>query len=197
MYKTLMEGEKILLSINDVEIVLTRKKLISLLEQHFDFTSELQDKISWNYIVVPNSINQEVFRKQRKDERQERTRQIILSAFMAMQKNPDKYTKSFEILIPKKEKSSQTVKKMIEMSGKIGDHIADWVEQALEWAQRISNGEAWEDICNNPDKQDWFRLIIWKNGKARIVGNSNRSNVNLYIPYSSVSNLDCLPDEIY
>ena len=29
--------------------------------------------------------------------------------------------------------------------------MADWVEQAFEWAQRISNGESWKTICNDAD----------------------------------------------
>ena len=74
------------------------------------------------------------------------------------------------------------------MACKLGDHNADWVEQALEWAQRISNGESWEVICNNADTANWYRMIIWKNGYARLVGGSrNRSNV---FPASDVHNYD-------
>ena len=57
-----------------------------------------------------------------------------------------------------------------EIARRLGDHNADRVEQALEWAQRIQNGETWEAVCNNPDHATHRRSVIWNNGYARIVG---------------------------
>lgn len=54
--------------------------------------------------------------------------------------------------------------------------MADWVEQALEWAQRIHNGETWESICNEPDTAKYYRLIIWKSGFAKIIGGCSVDN---------------------
>ena len=50
--------------------------------------------------------------------------------------------------------------------------MANWVEQALEWAQRITNCDSWDDICNLKDTARWYRLICWKDGKARPIGGS-------------------------
>ncbi len=49
--------------------------------------------------------------------------------------------------------------------------MADWVEQALEWAQKIFDGQSWESICNYPDTSKNKRMIIWKNGNYATVGN--------------------------
>lgn len=65
---------------------------------------------------------------------------------------------------------------MEEFARSMGGHIADWVEQSLEWAQRIVNGETWEAICNNPDTANWYRLVKWKYGKTRIIGGSSKLN---------------------
>lgn len=122
--------------------------------------------------VKPKAIDQNLFKKKRKDTRQEEARQLILEAFTEMKNNPEKYGKNFKTMMPKKDWSTKTVGQLKEMACKLGDHNADWVEQALEWAQRIANGELWEAICNNPDTANWYRLVVWKNGYARLVGGS-------------------------
>lgn len=48
-----------------------------------------------------------------------------------------------------------------------GGHMANWIEQALEWAQRIDNGESWETICNEPDKNKHYRMIIGEKGYCK------------------------------
>ena len=62
------------------------------------------------------------------------------------------------------------------------------MEQALEWAQRICNGESWEAVCNDADTANWYRLVVWKNGYGRLVGGSR--NRNFYSPASDVDNYD-------
>lgn len=70
------------------------------------------------------------------------------------------------------------------MASKLGNHNASWVEQALDWAQLIANGESWENICNAEDTANCYRLIVWKNGYACVVGGSVYNNN--YLPASYV-----------
>lgn len=138
--------------------------------------------------IKPKAINQKIFEEKREDKSQEITRHLILEAFAEMNDNPEKYGKNFKTMIPKKTWASKTVAQLKEMACNLGDYNADWVEQALEWAQRISNGESWESICNNADTTNWYRLVVWKNGCARLVGGSFDVNVNN--PASAVSIYD-------
>ncbi len=136
--------------------------------------------------VNPLGIDRSNFKKLMKDERQERTRQIIQEAFAEVDKKPEKYALPFYTLIPKETLvGDKTVRDLMIYAIDLGGLMADWVEQALEWAQRIANGESWECICNNDDTAKWYRLVVWKDGKARLVGGSvNTSN---RFPSSDVS----------
>lgn len=141
------------------------------------------------------TINQATFNKERKDKKQEKTRKIILEALEEAKNNPEKYSRPFKTIIPKKDWKIKTIEELIEFSNNYNGHIADWVEQALEWAQRISNGEKWKDICNEPDRVSYYRIIIWKNGSPRIVGGSYRSESKY--PACDIGNYDfCLDNEI-
>jgi len=134
--------------------------------------------------VDPLAIDQALFKKKRRDSRQEETRQLILEAFEEMKKN-SKYAKAFKTMMPEKTWNSKTVRELKELANRLGDHNADWVEQALEWAQRIANGESWEKICNRSDMANWYRLVVWKNGDTRLVGGSRK--VDFYNSASGVS----------
>ena len=169
------------------ERTFSEQELISILEKHFSNETTKQDvkrKVSkiptedeW-FEVTPKTINQKLFEKHRNDTKQEETRQIILEAFGEMKKNPVRYGRGFKTLMPKKTWTSKTVEELITIACEIGDNIADWVEQALEWAQRISNGESWEKICNEIDQANWSRLVMWKEGFARKVGGSQNHSIN-------------------
>lgn len=143
--------------------------------------------------VNPISINQNLFQKKGKDARQEATRQLILEAFDEWKANPTRYAKSFKTMIPIKTwERGKTVSELKEIACSLGDHMADWVEQALEWAQRIANGETWEAICNDPDTAKLYRLIVWKNGYHKLVGGASEqhddnpaSDVSLYDYHSN------------
>lgn len=74
--------------------------------------------------------------------------------------------------MPKKDWRIRYVSDLEKIAYNLGDHNAYWVEQALEWAQRIANGERWEAVCNDFDNARCFRLVIWKNGHHRFVGGS-------------------------
>lgn len=125
--------------------------------------------------VNPRKINQNLFCQKREDSRQEATRKIILKAFEELKNKSEKYGKPFKIMIPEKTWKVSTIEELEKMACSIGNHMADWVEQALEWAQRIANGESWEEVCNEPDTANWHRLSIWKNGYVRRVGGSCKS----------------------
>lgn len=143
--------------------------------------------------VRPAEIEQRLFSKQKSDQRQERTRQLILEAFAEM-KNNSKYARPFKTLIPEKTWDVEYVSKLRAIACHLGDHMADWVEQALKWAQRIANGETWKAVCNAPDTANWYRLIEWKNGYARLVGGSRNSNYAS--PASAVSSHGCNPNNL-
>lgn len=150
--------------------------------------------------VIPETINQNLFLAKRKDSRQEQTRQIILEAFAEVKNNP-KYAKCFETMMPEEawveERTlvARTVLTLGALSYKLGDDMADWIHQALEWAQRICNGETWDAVCNEPDTANCFRLIKWKNGYYRIVGGAR--NYRNRAPASDVVRYDfALNDKI-
>ena len=91
-----------------------------------------------------------------------------------MDEDPTRYGNPFKTLMPEKTWRWKYVSELKKLATKLGNHEADWVEQAIEWAQRISNGETWEDICNNPDTANCYRLVKWKNGYYRLVGGSRK-----------------------
>lgn len=126
--------------------------------------------------VKPQTIEPGMFDKKRNDTKQEKTCQLIREAFAQMEKNPTKYGKNFKTTMPKNTWLSKTVAELKEMASELGERNADWVEQALEWAQRIVNGEPWECICNDADSDNWYRLVIWKNGGVKIIGGSVNCN---------------------
>ena len=166
---------KVTLLVDGREMTFTEQELIAIVKENLSSKAtkvvQKPTEDEW-FEVKPYAIDQKLFEKKRKDNRQEATRQLILEAFVEMKENPGKYGKNFKTIMPKKTWSSKNVEQLKEMASNLGDHNADWVEQALEWAQRIANGEAWESICNDRDTANWYRLVVWKNGYTRLVGGS-------------------------
>ena len=172
----------ITLQVNGRERTFSEEELTVILEKHFSSeaanqanaveVAERPTEGKW-FKVNPLAIDQNLFKEKREDSRQEVTRQLILEAFAEMKKKP-KYAKPFKTMMPKKTWKSKTVGELKKLAGKLGDHNADWVEQALEWAQRITNGETWKSVCNEPDTANWYRLVVWKNGYCRLVGGSRK-----------------------
>lgn len=201
-----LRTDEITLSVNGRKMTFFEEELIDILEEHFKFkeanvnqmaaskSTQIPTEGKW-FQVNPLKIDQNLFREKKSDSMQEMTRMIILEAFEEMKNNP-KYSKNFKTIIPKKTWSGETVSQLKMFASKLGDHNADWVEQSLEWAQRISNGESWEDICNKPDTAKWCRMVTWENTYARLVGgssirkdNSAACNVNV-INYRDYERLD-------
>lgn len=194
---------KIILQIGGREITFSEEQLTAIVESYFtkeDMKQEVKTQQATNtpkegqwFEVNPQSIDQTRFQSKREDEKQEKTRLLILEAFSQLNNNPEKYSRTFETMMPKKDWSSKTVKELKEMAEKLGDHNANWVEQALEWAQRICNGESWENVCNNEDTASWYRLIVWKNEEARVVGGSCKYDKNH--PASDVDHHNYFPND--
>lgn len=179
---------KVTLSIHGREKTFSEQELIAILEEHFSDSGKAPTEEQW-FEVNPQAIDQSLFQKKRTDERQEKTRKLILEAFDKVKSSPEKYDRKFKTMMPKKTWTVKSLEELNQMAFKLGGHIADWVEQALEWAQRICNGETWVAICNNVDTAEWYRMILWKNGHYRIVGGS-RNNDDVF-PASDVDDNDC------
>ena len=189
---------KIILPVHGRERTFSEQELIAILEKHFSDkvneqattanVAKVPTEGQW-FEVNPQAITQNLFQKKRKNERQEKTRNLILEAFAEMQSSPEKYRRKFKTMMPMKTWTSKTVEGLNLLACELGDHNADWVEQALEWAQRICNGESWEAVCNNADTANWYRLVVWKNGYARPVGGSRIYND--CAPASAVFLYDC------
>lgn len=139
--------------------------------------------------VNPWSIDRSVFEVPRENRHQEWTRKIIQEAFAKFDNHPEKYASQFYTLVPKKIplEAANILRYTSELNVyaiKLGGVMADWVEQALEWAQRISNGESWQDVCNTADTAKWLRVIRWKDNVYRVVGGSSCGGV--HFPASAV-----------
>ena len=122
--------------------------------------------------VNPKAIDQKLFFEERKDNNQEWMRLVIREAFKEMRNNPE-YKQKFMTTVPEKTWVIKTFGEMQAFAAGRGDHMTNWVEQALEWAQRIHNGESWKTLCNMPDTIKWYRAVEWKGGVALIGGQDN------------------------
>ena len=135
------------------------------------------------------SINRTCFEMQRNDETQEDVRRLIQEAFEEVDKCPEKYATTFFIIVPDlRWEGYRTFEELELYAEQLGGQMADWVELALAWAYRISKGEPWESICNEMDKNEWNRVIRWKNG-FKIVGGSRNGDCNH--PEGYVAGFNC------
>lgn len=169
MYITLEKSEE--------KIVLTDDEIAAFVNNFFNYEATKQQasqtpKEGHWFKVNPKTIDQKLFQNQREDEKQEEMRLIILEAFDMLKSNPKKYGRTFETMIPNKLWDEMSVKNLKILARNLGDHIANWVEQAFEWAQRICNGESWEDVCNKKDTALFWRLVVWKDNYTKRVGGS-------------------------
>ena len=135
--------------------------------------------------VNPQAIDQKLFENERENEKQEKTRQLIKQAYAEMMNNPEKNGRKFMTMMPQKTWRYLSSSELKEMAKKLGDHNIDWVEQGFEWAQRLTNGESWEEVCNDADTAKWYRLVVWKNGENKISGGA--TNIHDCSPASEIS----------
>ena len=151
--------------------------------------------------VDPLLIDQKLFEKERKDSQQEDTRKLIQEAFAEVKKYPEKYGKPFMTMMPELLGTYMFGRGLIEHAELLGDRMADWVHQSLEWAQRLNNGESWQAVCNEADTANWYRLVKWKHGYLRLVGGNTHSgdackpacSVSTDAHYSSDYIIDTVP----
>ena len=127
----------------------------------------------WFY-VCPKQIDRKLFEKELEG-RGNPARRLILEAFEELEKNPSQYARDFKVRIPKSptsfhEKRYNEIARTLKESD---EHIANWVELALMWAQRIHNGEPWEVLHNYMFTVSKYpRFIIWKDGFVANAGGS-------------------------
>lgn len=194
---------KITLQVNGREMTFSEEELIAIVEKHLSSettqhatTAKVAQKPTvgaW-FEVKPQAIDQKLFEKKREENKHEAARQLILEAFAEMKDNPEKYGKNFRTMKPKQTWNRRTVAQLKEMASNLGDHNANWVEQALEWAQRIANGESWEEICTAEFTDGPYdslnSLVLWKNGYVLIIGGSVCVNNSFPVWYANVRNLN-------
>ena len=191
---------KYVLPINGREVVISDEELIEIVKKQFKLECNLEEqqeklpegpKEGIPFEVNPCDINQSLFKEPRKDGEQEDVRKAINEAFIEVAKNSGKYWKPFRTLILdrtwlriRKEDFSAIAKEVMNDGS---SYMADWVHQALEWAQRIQNGETWEQVCNKPDTNKWFRAVIGREGDLYCVGGAQKSHKCIHSALSATS----------
>ena len=150
--------------------------------------------------VAPLQIDRKKFEEPRSNQKQEWCRKDILGALAMVDWYPEKYASEFYTYIPVNvfgHKKMEDFEKIVYVWGGLNFDclVADLTEQKLEWAQRICNGEAWEDVCNNADTAKWYRVVRGRDGYGLVVGGSSSSGNAL--PASNVPSISHGPDYIY
>lgn len=166
-----VDVNEITVTVKGREVTLSEKELVSILEQHFKILNVVKG-VEVNPITIDESIF-EIGEKEHYYSHEEYIMQLIQKAFIEMKKDIRRYARPFEIVTPAELEPVYTEEKMVALAEQYGDHLADWVEQALQWAQKIANGE---DIFNKSDDSKWFRAISWQDGHVCLVGGSEEFN---------------------
>jgi len=174
------QEENIKLNIFGEERTFPKKEVETVMENYLSHERYEEQELlerptegKW-YRVNPLKINQEFFQEQREDGNQEKTRQIILSAFRKLNSNPDYYGIPFETMMPEKTWRIKSISDMRSMALDLGEGTASLYEQSLEWAQRIIN-ESWEAICNDSDTAKCYRFVEHSDKSVLIVGGCENS----------------------
>lgn len=169
----------ITLKVNGREMEFSEEELENILQEYFSNIIEKQvstniDSKEFEKVVEVNPViiisKRKLFEKRKNDVAQEKARRLILEAIYIAEKDPQKYQKVFQTIVPKKKWNIKTVEQLKLIAISQGGHMANWIEQALEWAQRIIDGETWIQLCNRPDTSMYYRVIEWKNGYIRVIG---------------------------
>lgn len=170
-----------------IEESYTLERLSAILEEYREMKGTTyywsREKIligTW-FRVTPATINQKLFQEKREDRKQEEFRLRVLEVFESFKNYPERL-RPFKTMVPYGN-GSRNVQGLIEIAEKYGGHVAKWYEQELEWAQRISNGESWEEVCN---KLGGPRQITYIVGTSQhyYVGLSNYHATYLGDPWS-------------
>jgi hypothetical protein len=139
-----------------------------------------------------NGIDFTLFQDKREDPKQEEARKLILEAKEEFEQQPRLHpnTKFYTMRLRETwyKNEIKHVGNLDKIAKQLGGYVGDWAEQALEWAQRISNGENWNTICNYSDNATTYRVVRWKDGNLRVVGGNSKTMVPC--PPSHVSSIN-------
>ena len=171
--------EKIVLHIGGEEMTFDEKELAMAVEYYFanefgtspiseipgyrkPMLRETSPTVGRWFLVNPMCINRSLFMEEKEDKSQECIRKLILGAFNEVDGNKLRYQNPFETLIPLDAQikpfhwlaTEEMTIAWFDGLIRDSDKFCSWanrIEQCLEWAQRIQNGEPWEDLCNKAD----------------------------------------------
>ena len=179
---------KITLTVNGQEKTYTPSELIAILEAHHGTGDYPKEGIPFVVNVDEIKSSRHLFTTERGNIREENLRKLILQALDWVEANPKMYKDSFRTLMPEKTWTSKSMEDLSTLAKSLGGHVANWVDWALQLAQRLVNGESWEVLCTNPDTAQWFIAIIWQDGSTRCVGGALKDNNHL--PAAAINEYD-------
>ena len=136
--------------------------------------SEYPEVGKW-FEVDPTVINRNFFAERRKNDSEEKTRILIWESLSEVK---FKNIKPFQIMIPKKTWRIKTGADLVSKAEELG-RLGTWVEQALEWAQRLQNGCSWAELCST-DICQYNRLLVGKEGHWQIVGGEKPTELSFF-----------------
>ena len=214
-------NEKITLTVHGRNLTIERGVLEELLENKFQrgelikelenyetqkanrtelgFEISIKPAVGKAFLVRPMLIDRSFFGSSRRKKLHEVIRLLICQAFDELDKYPEKYSQDFVTIIPKKTWNVKTVSELQIYARENKCFIANWVYQVLEWAQRIQNGETWDDVCVYADYLDCRRIVLWNNGFYRKVGDtltSKTANPATHIDTQDLYSLNIVSDEV-
>ena len=169
--------EDIKIKVFGIEQSYTLDEISAILEEHREMkgtTYGLREKIMigrW-FRVTPATINQKLFQEKRENWYQEEFRQRILEVFKDFKRYPERL-RPFKTIVPFEE-GAWSAEGLDAIADKYDGHVANWYEQELEWAQRISNGESWEEVCNEMGGPRKICYIV-RSSKHYLVGLRNKN----------------------
>lgn len=185
--------ENIKVKVFGIEQSYSLDELSAILEEYKEMkgtTYGLKERImigKW-FRVTPATINQKLFKNKREDYYQEEFRQRILEVFDSFKRRPERL-RPFKTMVPFDE-GAWYADGLEKIANKYNGHVADFDEQELEWAQRICNGESWEEVCN---KWGGPREICYMVGSRQryLVGLENRNGTYKDVLPLSTNDLYC------
>ena len=159
----------------------------NIMDEKVNVTVLKPEKGKW-FEVNPSTINQKLFQKKREDPQEERVRKLILDAFAEAKRKPEKYSKKFQTLILKKKWKQKTIKEFRKIATSLDGFIANWIHFGFTCAQRIQNGEEWNEV-------DEVVVVTDKHGYLLLVGGQNGYGLNNSIDciYGSLTSISDVP----
>ena len=155
---------------------LSLEEVEAIVREHFSKKEEaktiLKPMEGIPFEVKPLSINWDLFATERTAVNQENARRLILMAYDQVKKYPEKYAQPFKTIMPIKVWDYASMWFLTRVAEHMGGDVTDMVEWALQLAQRLHNGETWDDVCEKPDTANWYRVV--KEKSYYFVGGSRK-----------------------